>query len=245
MRVYLKIAYDGTGFHGWQFQEGQKTVEGTIRECLLALTKTPVETIGASRTDAGVHALGNVAVFDTEFSIPADRYSYALNDMLPDDIRILESKEVSKEFNPRFDAKRKTYEYRIFNGPVMLPTERLYAYHYRGPIDVAAMSKAALHIEGEHDFTSLSSVHAQAKTKVRTVMNCSVTGEGDFVTISVTGNGFLYNMVRIIAGTLLDVGIGKISADAVSEIIEARDRTLAGRTLPPHGLKLIEIEYDS
>lgn len=245
MRVFLKIAYDGTFYHGWQSQEGQDTVQGKIEECLSLLTKSPVELIGASRTDARVHALGNVAVFDTEFSIPPDRYSYALNDMLPGDIRIIESKEVPGEFNPRFDAIKKTYEYRIYNGPILLPTERLYAYHYRGNIDVIAMNEGAKWLLGEHDFTSLSSVHAQAKTRVRTIYDCRVKREGDFVTLSVTGSGFLYNMVRIIAGTLLEVGIGRLSPKQLPAIIEAKDRTKAGRTLPPEGLRLLEIEYDS
>lgn len=245
MRVFLKIAYDGTLYHGWQSQDGQRTVQGTIEECLLALTKSQIELIGASRTDAGVHALGNVAVFDTDFSIPADRYSYALNDMLPGDIRILESSEVSPSFNPRFDAIKKTYEYRVYNGPVLLPTERLYAYHYRGNIDVDPMNDGAKCLLGEHDFTSLSSVHAQVKTKVRTIYDCSVKKERDFIILTITGNGFLYNMVRIIAGTLLEVGIGRLSSSDIFSIIEAKDRAKAGRTLPPEGLKLVEIEYDS
>lgn len=245
MRVYLKIAYDGTSYHGWQSQEGQDTVQGKIEECLLALTKSPVELMGASRTDAGVHALGNVAVFDTDFSIPADRYSFALNDMLPDDIRIVESKEVSENFNPRFDAIKKTYEYRIYNGPILLPTERLYAFHYRGNIDVPAMERGAKCLLGEHDFTSLSSVHAQVKTRVRTIYDCNVKQEGDFIKVTVTGNGFLYNMVRIIAGTLLEVGIGRLSSEEIPDIIESKDRTKAGRTLPPEGLRLVEIKYDN
>lgn len=248
MRVMLKIAYDGTAYHGWQYQDNGDTVEGEIRKALNALLGKEIETIGASRTDAGVHALSNVCVFDTDSTIPGDRFSFALNDILPGDIRITESGYVDKTFNPRFDAHSKTYIYSIYNGPVHLPTKRLYSYHYRGNISIDDMNAAAKYLVGEHDFTSLSSVHAQVKSRVRTIYDCRVrrlTDDENTIEISVTGNGFLYNMVRIIGGTLLEIGIGKISPNQMEEILLALDRTKAGRTLPACGLRLVDIEYPS
>lgn len=244
MRVCLKISYDGTSYHGWQYQEGQETIEGQIQKALHELLGTSVETIGASRTDAGVHALGNVAVFDTNSTIPPEKYSYALNDKLPNDIRILESKSVKDDFNPRFDAKNKTYEYRIYNGEVMIPTKRLYAYHYRGKLDVKSMCVAAGFLEGEHNFKSFSSVHTQAKSFVRTIYSCKIITEGKDVIIRINGNGFLYNMVRIISGTILEVGAKKIIPDDMIKILKKEDRSCAGSTLPPQGLTLMEINYD-
>lgn len=243
MRVFLKVAYDGTSYHGWQFQNEQKTIEGELLKAIYSLTGENIVIIGASRTDAGVHALGNVAVFDTLSTIPANKFSYALNNILPEDIKIVESKEVDDSFNPRFDVKNKTYEYRISNTEVILPTQRLYSYHYYGALDVDAMKSAAKYIEGEHDFTSLASVHAQVQSYVRTVFFCEVIREKNTVIIRINGSGFLYNMVRIIAGTLLEVGRGKIEAEAIKSIIESKDRTMGGPTLPPQGLILTEINY--
>lgn len=243
MRVFLKVAYDGTTYHGWQYQNNQPTVEGELLKAIEQLVGEAVEIIGASRTDAGVHALGNIAVFDTNSSIPANKFSFALNNILPEDIKIVESKKVPNSFNPRFDVKNKTYEYRILNSQVMLPTHRLYSYNYYGKLDLEAMKKAAKYIEGEHDFTSLASVHAQVQSYVRTVFLCEVIQENNTIIIRVNGSGFLYNMVRIIAGTLLEVGRGKIKSDEVKNIIESKDRSKGGPTLPPQGLMLTEINY--
>lgn len=243
MRVCLKVSYDGTDYHGWQYQENQDTVEGELRLAIKKLTGEYVETIGASRTDSGVHSKGNVVVFDTHSTIPPDRFIYALNDILPKDVRILESKQVSDNFNPRFDAHNKTYEYHIDNSDIQLPTNRLYAYHYSGKLDIEKMNDAADYICGTHDFTSFSSVHTQVKSFVRTVNSCEVSKKGDEIIISINGNGFLYNMVRIIAGTLLDVGINKTSPEKIKDILEQKNRTAAGRTLPANGLILKEIKY--
>lgn len=245
MRVFLRVAYDGTNFHGWQFQEGQKTIQGEIEKALCTLLKKPTTITGASRTDAGVHALSNIAVFDTDSTIPGDRFLFALNDILPEDIKIVESKYVSEDFNPRYNVVDKTYEYRIYNGQVAIPTKRLYSYHYRGKLDDVAMNKAAEYLVGTHDFTSFSSVHAQVRTFVRTIFFCKVTREDDEVIISVNGNGFLYNMVRIIAGTLLEVGCAKRNPKEIKEILDKRDRIFAGQTLPPQGLILKDIHYEN
>lgn len=243
MKVMLKVAYDGTNYHGWQYQTGQSTIEGMIRIALKELTGEEVELTGASRTDAGVHALGNIAVFENKTTIPGERLYLALNTKLPDDIRIIESIVTTDDFHPRFDAKEKTYEYHICNEIVMNPVNRLYAYHYPRALDIGAMNVAGGYIEGEHDFTSLSSVHAQVKNFVRTVYECCVTKKENGIVIKVRGNGFLYNMVRIIAGTLLDVGVGKITPEEIEKIILKKDRTLAGATLPACGLILKEIKY--
>ena len=245
MRVFLKIAYDGTHYHGWQFQEGQRTIQGEVERALTKLTKSRVNIIGASRTDAGVHAISNIAVFDTDSTIPGDRFIFALNDILPDDIKIVESKYVSNEFNPRSNVVDKTYEYRILNSPVAIPTKRLYTYHYRGRLDDVAMSEAAGYLVGTHDFTSFSSVHAQVKSFTRTIFSCVVKREDEEVIISINGNGFLYNMVRIIAGTLLEVGCGKKNPMDIKEILEKKNRIFAGQTLPPQGLILKDIHYEN
>lgn len=244
MRVFLKIAYDGTNYHGWQFQEGQSSIQGEIESALERISAERVSVTGASRTDAGVHALSNIAVFDTNSSIPPERYIFALNDALPDDVRVMESKQVSDDFNIRKAVTNKTYEYKIYNGIVHSPIDRLYSYHYRGELNVSDMDKAAKFLVGTHDFTSFSSVHAQVKSFTRTIFFCDVKKEGDYVVIRVNGDGFLYNMVRIIAGTLLEVGNQKRSPEDIKKIIDAKDRTKAGQTLPPCGLLLKEMNYE-
>lgn len=243
MRVCIRVAYDGSNYHGWQYQEGQSTIAGTLAEGILALTGKEVQLLGASRTDAGVHALDNVAVFDTDSSIPPERFCHALNTKLPDDIRVMSSYEVSDDFNPRFEAKEKTYEYRILSRDVCIPTRRLYVHYVPYLLDVSKMNQAAAFLVGEHDFTSFSSVHAQVNSFVRTIYSCGVTEDKGEIVVRVTGNGFLYNMVRIIAGTLLEVGRSKISPEDIPAIISAKDRSKAGVTLPPNGLVLKEIVY--
>lgn len=243
MRILLKVSYDGTDYHGWQVQDGQITVAGVLEVAIKDLTGETVELLGASRTDAGVHARGNVAVFDTQTTIPPERFALAVNNYLPQDVRVMESREVSEDFVPRFQAKNKTYLYRIQNSLVPDPLRRLYVYHAKGKIDVSAMEKAAGYIEGQHDFTSFSSVHTQVKSFVRTVYSCKVSRIDDEIQIMINGDGFLYNMVRIIAGTLLSVGYGKICPEYIKEIIEKKDRCSAGETLPPNGLSLQEIVF--
>lgn len=245
-RVMLRVAYDGTGYHGWQRQPGDvPTIEGVLNRELSALTGEEIEVMGASRTDAGVHALGNVAVFDTESPIPPEKFSYALNQRLPEDISVQEAREVSAAFHPRFQECRKTYEYRILNRRFPLPEYRNTALFYHGPLDVERMRQAAGAFLGEHDFAGFCSVGAQVKTTVRTIYALSVEREGELIGIRVQGSGFLYNMVRIIAGTLLEVGKGKIDPGAMEGIIASRDREQAGPTAPAKGLRLVEISYQA
>ena len=203
-----------------------------------------IKVIGASRTDAGVHACGNVAVFDTESRIPGDKFSFALNQRLPEDIRIQESCEVDADFHPRYADTVKTYEYNILNRRFELPSKRLYAAFCYYPMDIERMNQAAAYLVGEHDFKSFCSAGAQVQTTVRTIYAVNVTKDDDMVHIRITGNGFLYNMVRIIAGTLMQVGTGLMEPEQVKEILEARDRSKAGPTAVAKGLTLVEIRYE-
>ena len=258
-RVMLTVAYDGTDYHGWQVQPNGETIEGILNGCLSELLGEDIEVIGASRTDSGVHAMGNVAVFDTKAPIPADKISYALNRSLPEDIRIQKSEEVSAEFHPRHCESRKTYEYRIYCAPFPMPVKRLYSHYTYVPLDVDLMSQAAEFLVGEHDFKSFCSTEAQVETTVRQIDSVQVWSEDSSgrdlcaaecagerprdIVIRVSGRGFLYNMVRIIAGTLMEVGRGHIKPQEMERILEARDRQAAGPTAPACGLTLVGIEY--
>ena len=242
-RIKLTVAYDGTNYCGWQIQPNGVTVQEVLEGALGDLLKEEIHIMGASRTDAGVHALGNVAVFDTGARMPGDKYSYALNTRLPADIRIQESREVSSDFHPRFAKTVKTYEYRILNRRFPDPTRRLYSFFYYYPLDEERMRRGAAYLVGEHDFKSFCTAKADVESTVRTVYSLDVEREGDMITLRIRGNGFLYNMVRIIAGTLLRVGSGAMEPERVKEILEARDRSLAGETARPEGLTLVGIEY--
>lgn len=242
-RIKLIISYDGTNYCGWQIQNNGITVEQVINEKLSELLGEKILVIGASRTDSGVHALGNVAVFDTETKIPPEKISFALNQRLPEDIRIQDSCEVAPDFHPRYCDTRKTYEYRILNRTFEDPTTRLYTHFCYFKLNVDAMKKAAEYLVGEHDFASFCSARGQALTTVRTLYSLDVDKQGDIITIRVNGNGFLYNMVRIIVGTLLKVGMGVYPPEHVKEILEAGDRSKAGPKVPAKGLTLVEIEY--
>lgn len=242
-RVRLIVAYDGTNYHGWQVQKNGITIESELNRCLTELLQEPIEVIGASRTDAGVHALGNVAVFDTQARMPAEKISYALNQRLPEDIRIQKSEEVDADWHPRYCDSRKTYEYRIYRGEFPMPLKRLYTLHIYYNVDLEKMREAAKYFVGEHDFKSFCQVGAQVKSTVRTVYDVSIIEEGADLVIRVTGGGFLYNMVRIMAGTLLEVGKGKIEPSQIPEIIQTKDREAAGPTAPAHGLTLIKYEF--
>lgn len=293
-RILLRVAYDGTNYHGWQLQPNAATIEGELNRALCALTGEEIVVTGASRTDAGVHALGNVAVFDTTSRIPAEKFSYALNQRLPEDIVIQSSKQVADDFHPRHCDCRKTYEYDILNRTFPLPAYRNTAYFLYGTLDIEAMRRACQAFLGEHDFASFCAAGAQVQTTVRTIYSLEVecrplteagtpvppasgeavnaaagksgeqvqqaqpasgeaairaaggtnAGSADqLLTIRVKGNGFLYNMVRIIAGTLVEVGRGHIKPEEVAGIIAAKDRAKAGPTAPARGLRLVEIEY--
>lgn len=243
-RIMLTVAYDGTRYHGWQIQPGVETIEGKLNQALSELLKEEITVIGASRTDTGVHALGNLAVFDTDTRIPPKKIAYALNQRLPEDIRIQNSKEVEKEFHPRKISTRKTYCYSIVSQEFANPLERLYSHFTYLNLDIDKMRKAAIFLQGEHDFASFCAAGSQAESTVRRIYKILVTKEENKIKIFVTGNGFLYNMVRIIAGTLIEVGRGKISPENMKEIIEARDRTKAGPTAPANGLLLVKYELE-
>ncbi|MEE3468315.1 MAG: tRNA pseudouridine(38-40) synthase TruA [Eubacterium sp.] len=292
-RIKLTIAYDGTEYSGWQVQENAETVQGVVSEALgellrdcgdeQAMTEEGVELIGASRTDAGVHAEGNVAVFDTTARMPAEKFAYALNARLPEDIRVLQSGEVSDNFHPRYTDSHKTYVYQILNAPIAIPTLTRYMHHIYEDLDINLMLDAEELFIGEHDFSAFCSAGAQVKSKVRTIESLRVTEErldvavgasdgqpdvvagpggsnpvpedgrssltipgksGKIIRIEVTGTGFLYNMVRIIAGTLIEVGLARRTLDTVKRAIEEGDRTLAGPTAPAKGLTLKQITYD-
>lgn len=243
-RVRLRVAYDGTNYSGWQIQPNGRTIEGELDQALTALTGENIHVIGASRTDAGVHALGNVAVFDTEMRMPGEKYCFALNTRLPEDIVVQASDEVAVDWHPRHQDCRKTYEYRVQRSRFANPQTRRYTHLVYGSLDVAAMREAAAFLVGTHDFTSFCSVQTPVEDKVRTIYSLEVLEEGELLILRVCGNGFLYNMVRIIAGTLLQVGSGLIKAESIPEILEAKDRTRAGATAPAKGLTLCEVCYD-
>lgn len=242
-RIKLTAAYDGTAYHGSQIQNNGETIEGVLVRELSSLLHENVNLIGASRTDAGVHARGNVYVFDTESRIPAERFYYALNAHLPDDIRIQSSCEVPPDFHPRHQETVKTYEYQILNRKLPLPQYRLYAHFTYEALDIALMNEACKYFLGEHDFAAFCAAGTQVESTVRTIYDLHVTKDGELITISVTGNGFLYNMVRIIAGTLMKVGNGQIAPEKIPEIIALKDRKNAGPTAPARGLTLVEIKY--
>ena len=245
-RIKLVVAYDGTNYKGWQIQPNGITIEEVLNRELSRLLGEEIVVTGASRTDSGVHSLGNVCAFDTNTRMPAEKISYALNQSLPEDIVVQESSEVSPDFHPRFSKSRKTYEYRILNRKFRNPTRRLDTYFYHYPLDVEKMNQAAQYIVGEHDFASFCSSGSQAETTVRTVYSCQVNkdSESDIISIRITGGGFLYNMVRIIAGTLIKIGGSDMSAETMIDIIEAADRPAAGPTAPANGLTMIGLEYE-
>ena len=242
-RIKLVTAYDGTNYHGSQIQNNGETIEGVLKTELSSLLNEEIQIIGASRTDAGVHARGNVFVFDTESRIPSDKFTYALNARLPEDIRIQDSEEVPSDFHPRHQDTVKTYEYRVLNRKLPLPEYRLHAHFTYEKLNIERMQQACKYFIGEHDFAAFCAAGSQVESTVREIYDLHVKKEGDLLTISVTGNGFLYNMVRIIAGTLLKVGSGHFAAEDMEKIIEGRDRSLAGPTAPAKGLTLVEIRY--
>ena len=241
----LTVAYDGSNYNGWQIQPEVKTIEGILNEELARLLKEDIKVIGASRTDSGVHAEGAIAVFDTESRIPGEKFSYALNVSLPDDIVIRKSQEVPADFHPRKTEARKTYRYTIWHDNFPLPTMSRYSHNIYGRLDIDAMNEAAKALLGEHDFAAFCAAGNQSETTVRTIYDISVQRAEDSrrIDIFVKGNGFLYNMVRIIAGTLIEVGQGKLAACEMDRIIASKDRKLAGNTAPAKGLTLMKYEF--
>lgn len=242
-RIKMIVAYEGTNYCGWQVQPNGITVEEILNTKLSELLKEPIKIMGASRTDSGVHALGNVAVFNTNTPIPGDKIAFALNHVLPDDIRIQGSCEVEEAFHPRFCNSRKTYEYKIVNRTFPIPTLRHTAHFSHYSMDVERMREAANYLVGRHDFKSFATAKLEVTDTVREIYDLSIEEREGIITIRVTGSGFLYNMVRIIAGTLMEVGIKRTSPKEIERILLGCDRSLAGPTAPAKGLTLIKIEY--
>lgn len=244
-RIKLTVAYDGTNYCGWQVQPNGITIEEVLNKKLSKLTGEDIHIIGASRTDSGVHALGNVAVFDTTSTIPPERFAYAINQRLPEDIVVTQSEEVPLDWHPRYQDCTKYYEYHILNRSLPDPLKRLTTSHVSFPLDEAKMQEAANYLIGTHDFKSFCNIRTNTDDTVRTIYSLDVVRDGEEITIYISGNGFLYNMVRIIAGTLIRVGRGFYQPEQVKEILETKERTEAGVTAPPQGLRLAKIQYSS
>lgn len=242
-RIKLTVAYDGTNYCGWQIQPNGITIEEVLNKNLSELFREEIAVIGASRTDAGVHAYGNVAVFDTESKIPAEKICYAVNQRLPEDIKVMKSEEVVRDFHPRYCDSRKTYEYKILNEQFCIPTMRNYVALYTYPLDEEKMQEMATYFIGTHDFKSFCAAKSQVSTTVRTITDFFVKRDGNLITLTVTGTGFLYNMVRILAGTLMRAGSGYFKPEDALQILEARDRKAAGPTAAARGLYLRGIQY--
>lgn len=243
-RVRITVAYDGTNYCGWQMQPNGITVEEVLNRKLSSLTGEDIHIIGASRTDSGVHALGNIAVFDTHSTIPPERIAYALNQKLPNDIVVTKSEGVELNWHPRYQKEIiKTYEYHIYNESVPNPMKRLTSTFISFPLNIEKMREGAACLIGEHDFVSFCNVRTNVEDTIRMVEDIVIEKNGPDITIRIRGNGFLYNMVRIIAGTLIRVGRGFYAPERVKEILEAKERTEAGVTAPPQGLVLVSIEY--
>ena len=292
--IKLVVAYDGTNYSGWQIQPNAVTIEQLLDKAINSLTGENIHVTGASRTDAGVHAMGNVAVFKTNSTIPGRRWAYAINRFLPDDIVVQASWEVEKNFHPRHCNTVKTYEYKILNTPFPFPKERNYSWHVSHDLNINKMKEAAQILVGEHDFKSFCCVRTQTESTVRHIYSIEIIKEngdnnkncldmkasdnmsglsdkifgknyscddklqnnnvsaanradnisnGSYITIRIKGNGFLYNMVRIIAGTLMQVGRGQLTPAAVQNMLLSKDRCSAGQTAPPQGLTLMGIDY--
>ena len=242
-RIKLTVAYDGTNYCGWQVQPNGVSIQSTLQKAIENLLGEKTDVTGASRTDSGVHALGQVAVFDTDKNIPDWKYALAINQRLPKDIVVQKSEEVPLDFHPRYTDVEKTYEYRILNRRTQLPKERLYSYFVPKKLNVDKMREAGVYLVGEHDFKSFCTAKPEVTNTVRTVYSLDLKREDDMITLRIRGNGFLYNMVRIITGTLIRVGGGFLEPEDIPKILEAKDRGAAGETARPEGLTLVKIEY--
>ena len=252
MRVKLIVEYDGTDYAGWQTQKNAVTVQQRLEDALSDIAGCQISAFSSGRTDAGVHASGQVVHFDIDTRIPADKLSFVINNRLPNDIRVMHSEEAAPDFHARFDAKSKTYRYSFYISRHSSPLLERTHYCVHVPLDISAMRTAAGCFVGTHDFNAFCSSDTSVKSTVRTIFECSVlqrfsaseaAGSVDIYSIDVTGSGFLYNMVRIVSGTLIDVGLGKIKAEDITSIIASCDRRRAGVTLPPNGLCLCKVNY--
>ncbi|MBV1756532.1 MAG: tRNA pseudouridine(38-40) synthase TruA [Dethiosulfatibacter sp.] len=243
--IRLKISYKGTCYHGWQKQLGKNTIQETIENTFQSIFGQKINLIGSGRTDSGVHAFNQTANFKTDLSVNAFKIGQALNSKLPKDIRIKTSDEVDMGFHSRFNAIGKTYIYCIYNNRTANPLIDDYSYKVVYKLDIAAMQKAAEQFKGEHDFSGFTASGSSAKTTVRNIYDIRLMHHHHFLVLMVTGNGFLYKMVRNIAGTLIDVGRGRISADSIGEIILSQDRDAVGHTAKSQGLSLLDVYYDN
>lgn len=243
MRIKITVSYDGTDFSGWQRQTDKTTVQQTIEDAIFSLTGEKVKVVGSGRTDAGVHALGQVAHFDTKSTIPPSNFAKALNTILPLSVKVLKSEEVAKTFDASRTAKRKTYCYSLYKSDVILPLKERYSVMIRKDTDIKAMKEVAKLFVGEHDFKSFCASGSSVKTTVRTIYSVDIVKNGDDVKVYITGNGFLYNMVRIIVGTLVECGQKRLDESVVNKMLTENKRNIGGRTLAPKGLTLIGVEY--
>ena len=241
--IKIIIEYDGKGFNGWQKQPDKLNIQGEIEKAIFEITGEQVELYASGRTDAGVHSLGQTANFKTNSNIPIDKIAIAINSKLKKSIVVKNAEEVDERFHARYNCTGKTYAYVINNSREGGALYRNFEYHIPIKLDLEKMQKAAKHFEGEHDFKGFKATGGNNKSTVRTITSANVMTEGERIIIQLTGNGFLYNMVRIIAGTLVDVGLGKIEPEEIPSIIESKDRTKAGKTLPAHGLRLMKVFY--
>jgi tRNA pseudouridine38-40 synthase len=245
-RIKITLAYDGTDFHGWQVQPGLPTIQGTLEAVLGEIEGQPVGVDGSGRTDAGVHALAQVAAFGLENRIPVENLQRAMNRLLPPAIRVLRAEEAATEFHPRYAARAKTYEYRIWRGGVCPPFERRYVHHHPYPLDVARLVAAARLFEGEHDFTAFAASDerdSEGGSKVRTIVSSRAELQGERLIYRVRGSGFLKHMVRNIVGTLLEAGKGNRTEDDLRALLAPGVTIKAGPTAPACGLFLVEVEY--
>ncbi len=242
-RIKLIIEYDGSNYHGFQRQDNAHTIQGEIEKQLFNLSHEEIRVCAAGRTDAGVHARGQVIAFNTASRIPSAQWTLALNSFLPDDIRVLSSSEVRPDFQPQFHSISKRYAYFLYGRKPGAAFYRKYALCNADPLDTAAMNQACQFIEGRHDFRAFCASGSSAKTFERTVLHCSFKEVGALLRLDIEANGFLYNMVRIIMGTLLEVGRKRIAAEEIVDIIKSKDRTKAGPTVPPQGLYLLSVTY--
>jgi len=241
--IKLTIEYDGKEFNGWQKQPNKLNIQGEIERAIKEITGEDVELNASGRTDAGVHALGQVANFKTNSNIPIEKIPIALNTYLKKSIRIQNAEEVDENFHSRFNCKEKTYRYIINNSQYGTAIYRTLEFCIPQKLDVEKMKKAIKYFEGEHDFKTFKASGTSSKSSVRTIYKANIEEKDNRIFIELTGNGFLYNMVRIISGTLVDVGLGKIQVEEIPEIIKSKDRQRAGKTLPPQGLYLVNVKY--
>ena len=244
MKILLTISYDGSSYYGWLKQATVISVQEQLEIALSALYKQDISIRGASKTDAGVHAMAQIAVYTTNISIPLANLPKAINSFLPDDIVVTKATEVNDSFHPQYNVINKTYEYLILNDEFRNPKLVKYTDFVRNKLDISKMQEACQYFIGEHDFKAFCASGTRAKSTIRQIYSLCVAKNNNIVSIKVTGNGFLYNMVRIIAGTLVDIGAGKILPTDIPIIINAKNRTKAGKTLAPNGLTLMEVNYE-